>query len=236
MKYTIPDYLFRRGCALPCHITLEPLFLPRGKPHPTPHSLGLQPLSVLQLFHRSDRSSRKVKLENIRYRLLRGLKKTLRGVMSEGHKKVAKKLLPENCSDSHPEYRRLKDWCAKLSREADAFAKLGNGPKVDSQRAPHHCTFTTYNNSYLRTVFQSPAIRLLYRLFINLIMSERKPESLAKRLAITCCRPPNSHTELCYQKWSSLHVVLSRYLGAEVPNPEETIESLESLVERLEPK
>jgi len=229
MKYTVPDYLLQRASALPTHITLEPLFPAKGKLHLAPQSLRLQPLAVLQLFHRADKSGRKVKLENLRYRLLRGLKKTIRGIGSEGKKNVARKLMPEGCT-SLPEYRRLKDWCSTLGSEVAGFAQLGNGPKVDSQRTSRLCAFTTYNNSYLRTVFQSSAIRLIYRLFISLVMSDRRPESLSKRLSISCCPPLTKHSESCVQKWSSLHAILSRYLGAEVPDPEESIEALESSV------
>ena len=191
----------------------------------------MQPIPVLQQFIRSDSSGRRVKLENLRYRLLRGMKKTIRGIISNGKKNVAKKLLPASCTHDQPDFVKLKEWCCRLQTEAEEFARLGNGPKVDAQRCVRVCEFTTYNNSYLRAVFSSPAIRLLYRLFVNVILSDQHPDSLAKQLSIRCCAHSSAmHTQVCTEKWTALYTVLHRYLGAEVTDANETVESLERLL------
>lgn len=173
---------------------------------------------TLRLFMRSDPAhmDKPPKLENIRYRVMRTLKKTLRRIferklikwrglleMERGNEIVEKRLL------------EFKQFARNHRSVLLDFSQLVNGPRVDQSRHPGDTTFSTYNNSYMEYVFQTPEVRAIYQLFVQLIYSEPSSASLSRRFSIRCCSGPN-HDSDCTASWDSFRKLLEGYMGTRI--------------------
>ena len=173
---------------------------------------------TLRLFTRSDPAyqTKSPKLENIRYRVMRTLKKTLRRLFERRTIK-RKGLLEMQCKTDELD-KCLADFkqYARNHREVlEDFSQLINGPKVDQSRNPQSTTFSTYNNSYMEYVFQTPEVRSIYQLFIKLIYSVPESDSLSHRFFIKCCKS-EAHSSDCITRWEEFRRLLVEYMGTKV--------------------
>ena len=166
------------------------------------------------------------KLENMRYRVMRTLKKVLRR-MAAGKSAGSRGLLQfqyGNGLGAHW-YSQMQEFTMNHQRSVLRFAELQNGPKVDQSKASGTSNFSTYNNPYMDHVFTSYEIRVIYRLFVNLLFSDERPLSLNQRFKILCC-PKSSHNEECIEKWAEFRTMMEDYLGAHIQSPDERIPEL----------
>lgn len=241
--YRVPRTILSHSKPLQTHVTLEPLpefasmrntpstcsgeakehfeFLDYREETSTSKKPGRKITSLnatLRLFTRCHptHSHQPPKLENIRYRIMRTLKKTLRRVYEK--KGIKRKGLMDFDVDlevSCGKLREFKEYARENREELEPFSQLVNGPKVDQSRRPQKPSFSTYNNSYLEHVFQNPTIRRIYGLFITLIYSNDQVQSLMKRFEMKCCEK-KEHFEGCGEKWKAFREVLDGYLGTKV--------------------
>lgn len=174
--------------------------------------------TTLRLFTRADLShaDKPPKLENIRYRIMRTLKKTLRRIFERKNIKRRGLLDVELKTGAGEElFKAFKSFAKEHRPELEPFSQLANGPKVDQSRRPQRTGFSTYNNSYMEHVFQSPQIRRIYLLFVSLVYSCDLAESLCKRFAINCCCG-GLHRAECQERWEAFKELLESYLGAKL--------------------
>lgn len=175
--------------------------------------------ATLRLFTRADpkHASKPPKLENIRYRIMRTLKKTLRRIYERKNIK-RRGLLDVEMKEGHGEelFREFKLFAKRNKQELERFSLLANGPKVDHSHRQQKTSFSTYNNSYLEHVFQSDQVRSIYLHFVGLLYSCDCVESLSKRFAINCCSG-RAHGAECRESWKAFKELLENYLGAKVP-------------------
>lgn len=175
--------------------------------------------TTLRLFTRADPShaDKPPKLENIRYRVMRTLKKTLRRIFE--HKNIKRRGLLDvelKMGSGEESFKAFKSFAKENRAELERFSQLVNGPKVDQSRRPQRTGFSTYNNSYMEHVFQSAPIRQVYLLFVGLVYSCGLAESLSKRFAINCCCD-DQHRPQCQVRWEAFRELLDCYMGAKVP-------------------
>ena len=237
-NYTFPRDLAQQSSPLLTHISLEPL--PR-----LPSSATQSPLNVtketcedneeardqqnkpgkrgngqgeiLKLFKRlkTRRKSLPPKLENIRYRVLRTLKKALRRTYAKKNIK-AKGLMGIDLSRDTlaQEWNQFQAFASEFRVVLEPFSQLRNGPKVDQARRPNSATtFTTYNSSYISTIFQGAEVRKVYQLFVKVLFAESNCESLRNRFGMRCCES-GLHWSECEEKWRAFRGLMEGYLGA----------------------
>ena len=236
--YEVPVALLRAQEALPTHVSLEPLLAARtgtqlGDSAGRLDTQTRQSRSkrvgrkvskvnqVLRAFQRKQMSStyQPPKLENVRYRVMRTLKKVLRR-LSNGKPPGHKALLAMNYQSqavavAFQRFREYAEYQGEIIRE---FYEVANGPKVDKGRLKEEreSRFFTYNNSYMMHIFAKAEIRLVYRLFIEFVFSENHPSSLNDRFNIWCCKS-SQHSAACISKWQSFRLMLDQYLGTDLP-------------------
>lgn len=175
--------------------------------------------STLRLFIRNVatlRESKPPKLENIRYRTIRTLKKTLRRLFD---RKAMQKTGLLAIDQTHPETASkvaLFKSYAKSNRLILApFSDLTTGPKVDRIRHPNPTPFSTYNNEYMNHIFQTSQIRQIYRYFVSVIFSNSESSSLCRRFGMNCCADDN-HQPGCREKWRLFEKMMEEFLGAKI--------------------
>ena len=176
---------------------------------------------ILKQFSRTINSHpRPPKLENLRYRVMRSLKKFIRRLLEE--KSVSKKgILAISGQLDQKLMHTIQEYC-KVHRSALAdFAVLKNGPCVDHRRSGRKTGHNTYNNSYMREIFREREVREAYSLYVQLLFSRDQPEGLCKRFKVECCGE-SSHGDECGRKWGEFRKVLVEFLGAEVDGGEES--------------
>lgn len=166
------------------------------------------------------------KLENIRYRVMRTLKKVLRRIAA-GKSAGSRGLLQFQYNSGLGAYwfALMQEFAMNHEKSVLRFAELQNGPKVDQSKVSGNSRFSTYNNPYMDHVFSNYEIRVIYRLFVNLLFSDDRPHSLNTRFKILCC-PKSTHGEECMEKWREFRKMMEDYLGAHIQSPDETIPEL----------
>lgn len=157
--------------------------------------------------------ARPPKLENLRYRVMRSLKKFIRRLLQD--KEVSKKGLMAIQGELDPAVLdQIQEYC-QLHREVlGNFSSLKNGPCVDHRRSGTSNHHNTYNNNYMREIFRREEVRETYSLYIRLLFSRDQVENLCHRFKIKCCL--GRHCEGCEGKWREFKKILMDFLGAEV--------------------
>lgn len=170
---------------------------------------------VLKQFSRPIKEeSRPPKLENLRYRVMRSLKKSIRRLLQD--KEVSTKGLMAMPGELDSQaLSQIKEYCQQHQQSLTAFSSLKNGPCVDHRRSGTTTGHNTYNNNYMREIFRQGEVRDAYSLYIRLLFSKDTPESLCKRFKIQCCAL-GTHSAACQEKWREFKGVLVDFLGAEV--------------------
>lgn len=166
------------------------------------------------------------KLENIRYRVMRTLKKLLRRLAvnkSPGSRGLLQ--FQYNLGQGAYWYSKMQEYASSHHRTIYRFSELQNGPKVDQSRTTGTFGFSTYNNPYMDFVFSNYEIRVIYRLFVNLLFSDDRVQSLNQRFKVLCCQK-TTHSEECVEKWSEFRKMMEEYLGAHVATVSEEIPEL----------
>ena len=173
------------------------------------------------------------KLENIRYRVMRTLKKVLRRLSIEKTAGTRGLLqFPYHTGPAAFWYRKMCSFSSANPRPISRFAELSNGPKVDQSKSISSSNFSTYNNPYMDFVFSTYEVRVVYRLFVNFLFADDRPSSLNQRFKILCCKG-QTHKEDCKEKWKEFRKMMEGYLGAKVQRAEE--ERIPELVEEMPP-
>lgn len=238
-KYDFPLYLASQSSPLCTHISLEPLSLCQSVPQSSDLHLAGSALpapardvgegegtqgkrtDTLKLFKRLDARHKNLspKLENIRYRVLRTLKKALRRTYTEKGIKAKGLMGIDLTSESvSKQWHRFQDFARDFQTALEPFSLLRNGPKVDQARCPHaHASFTTYNNAYISSIFQIAEVRHVYKLFVQVLFAESSCESLKRRFGMACCAN-GLHWIVCEEKWKAFRGLLEDYLGANLAN------------------
>lgn len=238
-NYAFPRDLAQQSSPLLTHISLEPL--PRFLLSATvqsasnvnketcedneetreqlnkPGKRGNGQGEILKLFKRlkTRRKNQSPKLENLRYRVLRNLKKALRRTYAKKAIK-AKGLMGIHLSRDTlvQEWSSFQAFASEFRLVLEPFSQLRNGPRVDQARHPHVTTsFTTYNNSYISSIFQAAEVRKVYQLFVKLLFAESNCESLRTRFGMMCCES-GLHWSQCEEKWGAFRGLMEGYLGA----------------------
>ena len=170
---------------------------------------------VLKQFSRTIKEeSRPPKLENLRYRVMRSLKKSIRRLLQD--KEVSTKGLMAMPGELEPQaLSQIKEFCQLHQQALADFASLKNGPCVDHRRSGTTTGHNTYNNNYMREIFRQGEVRDAYSLYIRLLFSKDTPESLCKRFKVQCCGL-GVHSLACQEKWREFKRILVDFLGAEV--------------------
>jgi hypothetical protein len=157
--------------------------------------------------------ARPPKLENLRYRVMRSLKKFIRRLLQD--KKVSKKGLMAISGELDPVVLdQIQEYCQLHRQVLTTFASLRNGPCVDHRRSGTNTGHNTYNNNYMREIFKQEEVRETYSLYIRLLFSKDQVESLCHRFKIRCC--DERHSEVCEGKWREFRKILVEFLGADV--------------------
>lgn len=157
--------------------------------------------------------ARPPKLENLRYRVMRSLKKFIRRLLQD--KKVSKKGLMAIPGELDPEVLdQIQEYCQLNRPVLTTFASLQNGPCVDHRRSGTNTGHNTYNNTYMREIFRQEEVRETYSLYIRLLFSRDQVHSLCNRFKIRCCE--GRHEEACEGKWREFKKILVDFLGADV--------------------
>lgn len=229
VSYRFPEDIAREPRPLKTHISLEPLPAYKDSagaqvllteinlsqaPDPTLYPPS-PPKNTLRLFKRLEKkhSQTSPKLENLRYRILRGLKKLLRRVYAR------KSVLPKGLMAMDMTGTRVAEEMKEFSALAlgygevlGDFADLRNGPRVDQARTARSTEHITYNNAYVAQVFRKKEVRECYLRFVRLLFAENDCESLVKRFEMRCCEKGQHHWE-CDSKWRKLRQLLEAYFG-----------------------
>ena len=159
--------------------------------------------------------ARPPKLENLRYRVMRSLKKFIRRMLQD--KEVSKKgLMAVQGELDYMVFDQIREYCQMHRDVLSDFASLKNGPCVDHRRSGAATGHNTYNNNYMREIFRKEEVREAYSLYIRLLFSRDQVENLCNRFKIRCCL--GRHSEECEGKWKEFKRILMDYLGAEVGN------------------
>ena len=241
--YTAPMELIEKSEFVPRHISLEPLMRLAGVgtqngaggvserkrvgsgEKPTRKRVGRKISKVNQIlrsFRREQisRTYQPPKLENVRYRVMRTLKKVLRR-LEKGKALGSKGLLALNytAGPAAASFEAFTDFARSHADAISEFSEISNGPKVDKGKlkAEHESRFFTYNNSYMEHIFSVVEVRTVYRLFVKFVFSDDRPSSLNDRFRIWCCTS-TSHDLTCVEKWRSFRTMLDQYLGANLPD------------------
>lgn len=157
--------------------------------------------------------ARPPKLENLRYRVMRSLKKFIRRLLQD--KEVSKKGLMAIQGELDPQVLDEMQECCQLHRKVlGDFSSLKNGPCVDHRRSGTKTGHNTYNNNYMREIFRQDEVREAYSLYIRLLFSRDQAENLCHRFKIQCC--DGVHDSTCEEKWKEFRRILVDFLGAEV--------------------
>ena len=171
--------------------------------------------AVLKQFTRNIKAeSRPPKLENLRYRVMRSLKKFIRRLLQD--KEVSKKGLMAIKGDlDHFSLSEIKSYCERHRQALTDFSSLQNGPCVDHRRSGMKTGHNTYNNNYMREIFRQEEVRETYTRYIQLLFTKDQPDSLCHRFKIQCC-PTSLHDQVCSKKWLEFKNILLDFLGADV--------------------
>lgn len=171
---------------------------------------------ILKQFSRTIKDeARPPKLENLRYRVMRSLKKFIRRLLQD--KEVSTKGLMAMPGELDLELlAQIQAYCQVRKSALAEFSSLKNGPCVDHRRSGTTTGHNTYNNNYMREIFRQEEVREVYSLYIRLLFSKDTPDSLCKRFKIQCCSHIH-HSLTCEEKWREFKQILMDFLGAEVP-------------------
>lgn len=237
-KYDFPLYLARQSSPLCTHISLEPLSPCQVSPGSKAllHSSSSDPAvpakdteaqasaqsktgNTLKLFKRLNTRHKNLspKLENIRYRVLRTLKKALRRIYTKKDIKPKGLMGVDLASELvAKQWLSFQGFAMDFRCALEPFSQLKNGPKVDQARSPRtNTSFTTYNNAYISSIFQVAEVRKVYQLFVQVLFAESSCESLKHRFGMVCCTS-GLHWSVCEEKWKAFRDLLEGYLGANI--------------------
>jgi hypothetical protein len=176
---------------------------------------GPEITQILKQFRRKSNSELRLpKLENLRYRIMRSIKKLIRRLLH--NQEISKKgLLAVPGGLDSASLSRIKDYCHANRSVLEQFSALQNGPCVDHRHLSIDTGHNTYNNAYMRAIFSQHEVREAYTLYIHLLFTRDQPDSLCRRFKMECCLR-QSHDDDCCKKWNSFKASLMDFLGAEV--------------------
>ena len=157
-----------------------------------------------------NKNGKPLKGENIRYQIVRGMKKCARQLTTEtsSDKLPAKGIHQVDLRDA----AQVKLWgnVKKLVQSNQAaFALLGcteNGPSSDgkTKRTGSAASEKSCNDSYCKRFYSDPLVSQLHYHYIQLVYGEGpvKPRTLCQKLAAYCCN--GHHTAACEAVWKDV--------------------------------
>lgn len=244
-SYRPPEAIFRTQVPLVTHVSLDPMLdllcqrlsvlsgstissdkdsepivdqPKRAKARKRPGRKVSDQSLILRKFLRMNKKRRSAppKLENIRYRVMRSLKKVVRRLATDKTLKP-KGLLQFALGNVSSVYwkEELATYIAENTEALLDFADVQNGPKVDQCVPNVESQFSTYNNRYLEWVFEKEEVRVAYQLFAKLVFADQSPDALNALFRVRCCRS-QTHDSTCQAKWTEFRSMVESYFGLNV--------------------